>query len=357
MALDHVRDYFMVGVEQDPMTNPDVDAALFFTRWVTHFCAPVFVLLAGTGAYLYGAQGRPRAAAGPSPIGVARYLLTRGLLLIALELTVVRFGWYFNTQPGFYLAQVIWAMGWSMLALAGLVALRTPVWLIGALGVALVAGHNLFDGPNPLPAALPTWLWTVLHRPGFIALGDKTQLYVLYPLLPWIGVMAAGYALGPLLQRPAAQQRRWLLGLGLALLAGFVVLRWTNVYGDPQPWRPAGAALPTLLAFLNVEKYPPSLLFLLATLGPALLALAWLDRPPGAVGRVLATYGRVPLFYYVLHLYLLHGLALLLAADGHRYGLLGVYAVWLAVVALLYWPCRWYAAFKQGRSEPWWKYI
>jgi uncharacterized membrane protein len=346
MALDHTRDFFSNALF-DPLDLSQTTPAYFFTRWVTHFCAPVFVLLAGAGAYLYRARGRSAAE-------VARYLLIRGVLLIVLELTVIRFGWYFIDRPDFYLAQVIWALGWSMLFLAALVWL--PTGLIVGIGLVIIAGHNLFDVFNPLQAALPTWLWTVLHQPGNIGLGDRAVLYVLYPLVPWVGVMAAGYGLGAVLLRPPAARRRWLISVGLALLAGFILIRGLNHYGDPLPWRPGTTALGTLLAFFNVEKYPPSLLFLLVTLGPALLALALLDRTPGPVGRVLSTYGRVPLFYYVLHLYLLHALAAWLTANG-RFDLPGVYMVWLAVIALLYLPCRWYARFKSSRHEAVWKYI
>jgi uncharacterized membrane protein len=344
MALDHTRDFFS-GAPFDPLDLARTNPALFLTRWVTHFCAPSFVLLAGAGAYLYGAHGRSRAQ-------VARFLLVRGLLLILLEHTLVRFGWFFISQPGFYLAQVIWALGWCLLALAALVWLPLP--LIGAFGALLIAGHNLLDGLSAAQLGLPAWLWTVLHQPGPVRLGPAAELYVLYPLIPWIGVMALGYALGPLLRSPA--RRRALVVLGAGLTLAFLLLRAANVYGDPQPWRPRADPLLSLLAFVNTEKYPPSLLFLLLTLGPALIGLALLDRPPGPLGRFLITYGRVPLFFYLVHLPLIHALDLL-AGAGRGFGLPVVFAVWLLVVALLYLPCRWFAALKQRRTEWWWSLL
>jgi uncharacterized membrane protein len=346
MALDHTRDFF-ASFGFDPLDLTRTTPALFLTRWVTHFCAPVFVLLAGVGAYLYGARGRTRAQ-------VSRFLLLRGLLLIVLELTVVNFGWHFDEQPGFFLLQVIWALGWCMVALAGLVWF--PLWAIGVVGVAMIAGHNLLDGLSAASLSLPPWLWTVLHVPGNLRGPAGSAVFVLYPLVPWIGVMAAGYALGPLFLRPAPVRRRWLLGLGLALTLAFILVRLVNRYGDPQPWVPQRSPLNTLFAFINAEKYPPSLDFLLMTLGPALLALAWLDRPPGPIGWVLATYGRVPLLFYVLHIPVLHALARF-GADGQRFDLPVVYAVWAGVAAALYFPCRAYAAFKARRREWVWKYL
>jgi len=279
MALDHTRDFF-ASAPFDPLDLAATTPAYFLTRWVTHFCAPVFVLLAGLGAYLYGSRGRTCAQ-------VSRFLLLRGLLLIVLELTVVNFGWHFDEQPGFYLLQVIWALGWSMLALAGLVWL--PVWAVGAVGALMIVGHNLLDSFRSPPLGLPDWLWTILHVPGNLYVRGGAQVFVLYPLVPWIGVMALGYALGPLFLRPAPERHRWLIALGLALSLAFILLRLINRYGDPLPWEPQRTALWAVFAFLNAEKYPPSLDFLLMTLGPALLLLAWLDRAPGRIGQILIT--------------------------------------------------------------------
>jgi uncharacterized membrane protein len=280
----------------------------------------------------------------------------RGLLLIGLELTVVNWGWHFDEQPGFYLLQVIWALGWSMVALAGLVWL--PLWAVGVFGLAMIAGHNLLDGVGAATLGLPGWLWTLLHNPGGLRVAGR-EVFALYPLIPWVGVMAAGYALGPLLRRQGSERRRWLAGLGLGLSLGFVLVRLINRYGDPFPWTPQAHPLYTLFSFLNAEKYPPSLAFLLMTLGPALLVLAWLDRAPGPVGGpvggVLATYGRVPLFFYLLHLPLIHALARF-GFGGQRFDLPVVYGVWAGVVAALYLPCRYLAALKSRRQESFWKY-
>ena len=365
MALDHVRDYF-TDVRFDPADLSQTTAALFLTRWVTHFCAPAFVLLAGTAAYLAGRR-RTRGE-------LSRFLLTRGLWLVVLELTVVRWAWMFNFNytTELLFVQVIWAIGVSMLALAALVWL--PVTAIAAIGVGMIAAHNAFDGISP--QELGAWgpLWTLLHVQAPIPLGTGQVIFVAYPLVPWIGVMAAGYALGPLLLRPAPERRRLLFRLGAALTAAFVVLRALNVYGDPAPWSEQETAGRTLLSFLNTTKYPPSLLFLLMTLGPCLMVLPWLEHVRGAVASFFVTIGRVPLFYYVLHLYLIHATALAVGTlagfppsafltvwlnlpDGWGYPLPVVYLVWAGVVLALYPACRWFAGVKARRREAWLSYL
>jgi uncharacterized membrane protein len=356
MALDHVRDFFS-DARFDPTDLARATPALFLTRWVTHFCAPLFVLLAGTSAWLHGARGL-------APRELARFLLLRGLWLVALEVTVVRLGWTFNFDYSLIIGQVIWAIGWSMVALAGLVFLPVPA--VAAVGLALVAGHNLLDGVGS-----GSGIWMVLHVPGRVAITPGMTLFVAYPLLPWIGVMAAGYALGPWLARPRAERRRGLLALGLASTLAFVVLRATSLYGDPRPWTGGG-----VLAFLNTTKYPPSLQFLLMTIGPGLLLLGLADREAGPAAGLLATFGRVPLFYYVLHLYLIHALAvaatlavggpvdalfstlfMIGGPPGYGWSLGVVYAVWLGVVLALLPPCRWFADVKRRRSDPWLSYL
>jgi uncharacterized membrane protein len=370
MALDHTRDFFSNAVF-NPLDLARTWPALFFTRWVTHICAPVFVLLAGMGAFLYQAQGRTKGE-------MARFLLGRGCLLIALEFTLVHFGWFFSFEYEFLLAQVIWAIGWSMIALAGLVFL--PVWAVGLFGTVMIAGHNLFDGAAFGGASALGRLWIVLHEGGSIGLGPGRELFVLYPLAPWIGVMAAGYALGPLLLRPTGERRRTLLWLGLAMALAFVALRWSNLYGDPRPWAAQPDTLRTLMAFVNAEKYPPSLLFLLMTLGPALMLLAACDRlaETGRPVRPLLVFGRTPLFFYVAHLALIHlaAAAFSLARYGRAAGLFGtgwmfrsglpggygydlpvVYLVWVGVVVVLYPACRWFGEVKRQRSVWWLKYL
>lgn len=362
MALDHVRDFFGAGG-----TNPrDVaDAGLFLTRWITHFCAPTFVLLAGISAYLYGSRRR-------STGELSGFLITRGLWLMVIELTIVRFGWRFNLALDVVVLQVIWVIGASMVVLAGLVHL--PRWGIAVTAVLLMSGHNLLDGIPAESLESWAWLWNVLHQPGIIAVRGLA-VFPLYTLVPWVGVMAAGYVLGPIMWIEAIERRRWLLRLGIAILIGFVLLRATNLYGDPAAWSFRGDWLPTMLSFINCEKYPPSLLYLMMTLGPALILLALAESAGGRVADWITVYGRVPLFYYVTHLYLIHlaaiGYALMSVGDADfllhgfplrkdaSYGLSlpALYAVWLLVVIALFPLCRWYAALKQSRCEWWWSYL
>jgi uncharacterized membrane protein len=363
MALDHTRDFFGPGGMD---VRNVADPGLFLTRWITHFCAPLFIFLAGTSAYLYGTRDRT--------VGeVSRFLLTRGLWLIVIEATVVRLGWTFSVDLEFFVAQVIWAIGAAMVALAALVYL--PRWAIAAVALTMIGGHNLLDGIRAEQLGAAGWLWTILHQRGLLQLGADTKLYVLYPLVPWIGVMAAGYALGPVFKLDPAARRRWLLGLGALTSAGFVVLRALNVYGDPAPWVAQGNWLATLLSFLNCEKYPPSLLYLAMTLGPGLLLLAAFEHARGWLADAVTTYGRVPFFYYVLHVFVIHALAVAFAwltvgnaawlfggppiAKPANYGLSlpGVYLVWLLVILALYPACRWFASLKQRRREWWWSYL
>jgi len=354
MALDHVRDFVSV-TGFNPTDLSRVTPALFLTRWVTHFCAPTFVFLAGCGAYLGWAGGKTRPE-------LSRFLVSRGLWLVFLELTVVRFCWAFDLADNW--VGVIWAIGWSMVALAALIWL--PTWVVGVFGVAMIFGHNAFDGVHGGA------LWTVLHDQAPARIFGW-ELFVAYPLVPWIGVMAAGYALGPVLRSEPERRRRMLVALGLACIALFVVLRALNVYGDPSPWSHQRTALYTVLSFINVTKYPPSLLFLLVTLGPALLALAALDGVRVPAANPFLVFGRVPFFYYLVHLFLIHlvAVAILLPAHGLTaftvspdvhpgntgLSLPWVYKVWSAVVVALYWPCRWYAGVKARTRNPLLSYL
>lgn len=356
MALDHVRDYLSI-VEFDATDLAHTTPALFLTRWVTHYCAPVFILLAGTSAYLSRAGGKPTAV-------LSRFLFTRGLWLVILELTVVRVGWTFDLDPrhGFVL-QVIWAIGVSMMCLSALVFL--PVAAVTTIGVVMITGHNLLDGVVAEQFGTWAWGWYVLH---------EIHPPVIYPLVPWVGVMAAGYGLGAAFDLAPAHRRRVLLSLGTGLTLGFVVLRAINRYGDPSPWVAQSTLTYTALSFLNVTKYPPSLLYVLMTLGPAIALLPVLERWSGPLANAVLVFGRVPLFYYVLHLYVIHALAMALgAAMGFepaafltifmrfppQFGveLPAVYAAWVAVVAVLYWPCRWFAGLKQRRNDVWLSYL
>jgi uncharacterized membrane protein len=350
MALDHTRDFFGTsGFNPRDVAEP----ALFLTRWVTHLCAPTFIFLAGMSAFLYG-RGR-------SVAETSRFLFVRGLWLIAIEFTVVRFGWTFELD--FFreiTAGVIFVIGASMLALAALSWL--PRWAIAALALVMIAGHNLFDGIRAEQLGQGGALWHFLHQPGVVRL-DRVRLFVLYPLVPWIGVMAAGYALGPVMQREPDARQRLLFGLGAAVTLGFVLLRTANFYGDPAPWSPQATWPATVLSFVNCEKYPPSLLYLMMTLGPALMLLAAFEHARGVWARVLATFGQVPFFFYVVHIYLIHALAIAagLAATAMalsiRVGLPGIYLIWLLVLVLLYPICRWFAGLKQRGSGWWWSYL
>jgi uncharacterized membrane protein len=358
MALDHSR--MFVGSEVDLHT---ASPALYFTRWVTHFCAPVFVLLAGTAAYLHGQRlGSVRV--------LSRYLFTRGLWLAFLEITVVRLVWMLYIGPEILVLQVIWAIGVSMVVLAGLVWL--PRSAIAAFAVAVIAGHNLLDPVHAADLGAFRWLWLLVHESGRLEPFPGARWFVIYPLVPWVAVMAAGYVIGPWALLPRDVRRTRFRRVGVALIAGFVVLRAINVYGDPQPWTAAGGMLHTVLSFLDCEKYPPSLLYLAMTIGPALCALAWMDRPLGPWAARVAVYGRVPLLYYVLHLFLIHAVAIALAwpvlgvaavahpfAGGEPlgYSLAAVYALWVAVVLALYPACRWFAEVKRRSRAAWVSYL
>ena len=306
MALDHTRDFFANGG-----FNPrDVtDTALFLTRWVTHFCAPTFIFLAGISAFLYGAPGRNNQAR--STWDVSRFLVTRGLWLVLIEFTIVRLGWSFDIHFSYFVAQVIFAIGVSMVALSAIVHL--PRGAIAAIGLAMIAVHNALDGikAEQLGAAAP--LWNLLHQPGLFDIAPGVKFFVLYPLIPWIGVMAAGYALGPVFTQERAMRVQQLFTLGAAVTLGFVVLRAINLYGDPVPWAIQDNVLATVLSFINCEKYPPSLLYLGMTLGPALMLVAAFEWVRGPVADWIATFGRVPFFYYVVHIFLLHALAIVFA--------------------------------------------
>jgi uncharacterized membrane protein len=365
MALDHTRDFFGIP-GQNPTDIATTTAPLFFTRWITHFCAPVFFLLAGTGAYL-SRRRKSRAE-------LSRFLVTRGLWLIFLEVVLVRcLGYQFNFDYRVTMLLVLWALGWAMIVLALLVHL--PTGLVTAFGIAMILGHNLLDavrGPNPL--------WSILHAPGFVLNTPGHVVFTGYPLIPWVGVMAAGYGLGQVYSWEAGPRRAFLLRLGLGLCAAFLVIRGINVYGDPAPWSVQPTTLHTVLSFLNTTKYPPSLLFLLMTLGPALLFLRAVDGGVPMMLRPALVFGKVPLFYYVLHFPLIHLLAVATCLvqygsahwmfespdlgnypftppPGWGYSLPMVYLIWVSVVITMYPLCRWFAGLKQRRSDAWLGYL
>lgn len=359
MAIDHVRVYAAV-----PAGGPQ--PAIFFTRWVTHFCAPGFVFFAGTSAYLH----RPTL---PGTAALSRYLLIRGLWLVVLELVVMRFSWTFNFDIlNYNLAGVLWMIGWSMVALAGLVWL--PFTAIAALGLGIVFGHNLIDPysrdiGNAVAESPLRWVYQFLYLGGSVRIGESgPRMVILYSLLPWIGVMAAGYAFGRVLEWPEDRRRRACLAIGAVAIALFLLLRTFNVYGDPRHWSPAQP-----LSFLNTVKYPASLLFLLMTLGPLIALLALVEHARGAIARGLELFGRVPLFYYVLHIPMIHVAAIVISLvrtgtvtpwlfgnhpmeppeppPGYRWSLVLLYLVTAVCVGLLYVACRWYAERRKASNS------
>ncbi len=376
MAIDHVRVFAAV-----PAGGPG--PGIFFTRWITHFCAPAFIFLAGTSAFLYGRKHE----------GLSKFLLTRGIWLVILELTVIRFSWTFNFDYRNYsLAGVIWVIGWCMILMAALVKL--PVRVVGAIGVIIIFGHNLLDGAvGGITQGLGNDIRGVLWKVGYVAFfappvqltPNGPNLVVLYSIVPWIGVMAAGYAFGTIFTWDPARRDRFCLRLGIGAIVAFLVLRGFNLYGDPSPWsaptpQPDGSPqMPAVLSFLNTSKYPASLIFLLMTLGPTIALIPVLENAKGILGRWMTVFGKVPFFFYVLHIPLIHLIALIMskvrmgtvvpwifanhpmqngrAPVGYAWSLGLLYLVWLAVVVILYFACRWYGGVKSRSRSPWLAYL
>ena len=368
MALDHVRMYFALGTwYAEPTDLATTTPLLFFTRWITHFCAPVFVFLAGTAAFLYGVKRKEIRE-------TAWFLFTRGLWLVFVELVVVNFAWTFDITYSFRILQVIWAIGLSMVALSALVFL--PSSLIFAIGMLLVFGHNLLDSITVRGSDIQDMIWYTLHQPNSVFI-DGTLINFVYPVLPWIGLMALGYVFGTLykIDFPAQQRRRWLLSLGIAATLLFMLLRAFNGYGEPREWNTNPSPVFTVLSFLNTTKYPPSLHFLLMTMGPALVFLALIEPYRNRLPKPVIVFGRVPFFFYVLHLYLIHILAmLLLVYEGREWSeyifsarnltsgrlsdfglpLAAVYVIWIGVIVLLYPLCRLYQRYREKNPSKWW---
>jgi uncharacterized membrane protein len=399
MALDHTRDFFThLRFEPEDLTR--TWSALFFTRWITHFCAPLFFFLAGTGAFFYGFRR--------TPAELSRFLWTRGLWLILLEFTVVGTAWTFQFPFGFF--GVIWALGASMVIMAA--AVRMPVRWLGTISVLVILAHNLLDGIRPERFGSMAWLWTILHVRGFVFLPFQIPEFILFQIIPWVAVMGAGYAFGSVYLLEPGRRRKLIARLGLVLTLAFVLLRATNLYGNPPVgqggvsqgnWHIQPTIEKTVILFFDVEKYPPSLQFLLMTLGPSLLLLAWFDKlttdkfttdkrttdkqttdktasqHPKSSGLFspLIVFGRVPLFYYILHLYLIHGLAIVVALlfhqpaawllhgafflnripSGYGHNLPFIYLMWITAVVILYFPCRWFMAVKKRRKDWWLSYL
>lgn len=362
MLVDHVRETFLLHHQvPDPMVVPETEPSLFFSRLLAHLCAPVFVLLTGLSAWLHAAHhgGDVRATA-------ASFLWRRGLFLVLLEITVVNFAWTAELPPTRLYLQVIWALGLSMLALAALLWL--PRRVLVALGLTLVAGHNLLDGLHFAPDHPLHVMWAVLHDRGWISASESLQIRTSYPLLPWIGVIALGYAAGPWFdtRTDAAERSRRLLAWGVGLLAGFLLLRALDLYGD-HPWSAGDTTLATAMAMLNVTKYPPSLLFCALTLGTGLLLLRAFERSRERGWlRVLAVFGAAPMFAYILHLYVLRALYLTAVAvfgpnRGALFGVDSMFEVWVgaALLALLLYPSvRAFGRLKARRRDiVWLKYL
>lgn len=347
MALDHTRDFFQ-PINYNPTDLTQASTALFLTRFITHYCAATFVFLAGTGSFLFLSRGKTKSEA-------FRFLLSRGIWLVILELTIIHWGW----GGGLFL-QVIWAIGISMIILAFLIYLPKPVILL--FGLILIFGHDLFDSVNPA-SFTPNGqiLWDFLHVQTNVTLWGN-GVFILYPLIPWVGVMATGYCFGELFTIDAATRKKWLVILGSSALVLFVLIRFFNFYGDPFLWREQGSLHRTILSFINVSKYPPSLDYLLITLGPGMLLLAYLEDKSNSLTGIFVVFGRVPLFYYILHLYLLHLLAILtgmITGQGANltFTLPYVYLVWLLAVTLLYFPSRWFMQYKKTHKQWWLSYL
>jgi uncharacterized membrane protein len=367
MALDHVRDYFHADAFLfNPTDLNKTSVLVFFTRWITHFCAPVFVFLAGTSAFLVGNRK------GKSEL--TSFLLKRGFWLIVLEFTIINFSWFFNIHFSLIALTVIWALGIGMIALAG--AIHLPFKFILVLGIILVAGHNLLDSIHVPGNDAEAIGWSLLHELKAFPL-PSFFLFVGYPIVPWTGIMLLGYCFGSLYLPSVNRElrRKTLLYLGFSGITAFIIIRMVNVYGDPAPWSVQENPAFTLLSFINVTKYPPSLLYALVTLGPAMIFLAVSEKYTGKVAQGIVVLGRVPMFYYVVHIYAIHIIALIAALStgyhlsdmifntwitdspnlkGYGFNLGVVYLVWIGLVAALYPLCRWYDSYKLRHRDQWW---
>lgn len=367
MTLDHVRDYFhRDAFLYDPTNLEQTSVPIFFTRWITHFCAPIFMLLAGVGAHLYGAKRDKKS--------LSVFLLTRGLWLIIAEVLIVTLGWTFNPAYPVLILQVIWAFGVSMIVLAALIHL--PLNAILIIGIVLAGAHNLLDGVKMPGNDAASIFWAFLHEQRFFS-GERFSFFTGYPLIPWIGLIAIGYWFGSLYRSNVdpARRKKILLAVGLGAVALFIIVRLINVYGDPRPWAVQRNGVFTLLSFINVTKYPPSLLYSLITIGPALIFLALTENTSNAFTRFTAVFGRVPMFFYLVHIYFIHGLAIfgaLLAGyqasdmvvstwisaepglRGYGYSLTVVYIIWIATILILYPLCKWFDRYKRSHPEQAW---
>lgn len=369
MALDHVRDYFNAdNFLFDPTDLTHTNGALFFTRWITDFCAPVFMFLAGTSAFLVGERKTKKE--------LCLFLLKRGLWLMLLETVIINFAWSFNPAYPLFRLQVIWALGLCMVIMSVLIYLPPKIILV--IGLLILFGHNLLDNIHATGTTIGDFLWGEFHeRKRFPFAGHMVATG--YPILPWLSVMALGYCFGQFYRKgvDAAVRKKYLLIIGSTATVLFLLIRGINEYGDMVPWSVQNSFVLTVCSFLNVTKYPPSLLYTLMTMGPAIIVLAFLEKPLNRVGNIIIRFGRVPLFFYILHLYLIHLLAVgavvlsgrpwtdmislmsMNAKDspwlkGYGFSLAGTYLVWLLVILLLYPLCKWFDKYKINHKEKWW---
>jgi uncharacterized membrane protein len=364
MALDHTRDYFHASAYIfDPADPTQTSLPIFFTRWITHFCAPAFSFLAGLSAFMVGRR--------KSIAELSGFLLKRGLWLIFIELTVVNFAWYFDIHFHTFGLLVIWSLGISMIVLAALVHL--PQKFILLFSCMMIFGHDLLDNIH-FPGNL---LWEIIHELSFFKLPGNVQLLVGYPVVPWMAVMALGYYFGSFYDKSfdSIKRKKLFNIIGLSAIILFIILRWTNLYGDPLNWKHYDTITKELISFLNPNKYPPSLLYLLMTLGATFLFLANSENLKGRIVNFFSTFGRVPFFYYILHLYLIHIVAMVFAEfsgfgwqklvlpswitfvpdmKGYGFSLWVVYLVWIAIIVLLYPLCKKFDRYKLNHKEKWW---
>jgi len=363
MALDHIRDYTSY-YHFSPEDLSQTTIPLFITRWVTHFCAPVFMFVAGVGTGLGQINGKSKKQ-------LSHFLWTRGLWLVFLEFTVIKLGWEFNFMDTSFSLIVIWALGICMIVLAALIYIPKKWLLIG--GLVMVFGHNLLDTIQVESLGYFSFLWKILHVDSSFEVGPFL-IRTKYPLIPWIGVMTLGYVFAGFYGMEAKQRQQKMVWLGLAVTMSFFVIRGINSYGDMEPWSQQSTLGMTIVSFLNVTKYPPSLSYLLMTLGPSIILLVVFERIGGWLSKFLIVFGRVPMFYYVLHIYLIHLFALMLGAyqgfslsqiavkftllpENYGFGLVVTYSVWVLVIAMLYPLCKWYIKFKKGKKHPFYSYI
>jgi len=372
MALDHTRDFFHITAwTDDPLNLQTTTPLLFLTRWITHFCAPVFVFLAGSSIYFQALR--------KSKKQLSLFLLSRGLWLVLIEVVIINFAFSFDISYGFIGLQTIWSIGISMIVMAAVIWLPFP--LILALGSLIVLGHNSLDFYEAKHTGQYDFFYSLLHRQQGFPIDEQRQLVILYPFLSWAGLMVMGFCFGKLfLHYEGAARRKMLLWLGFGVIALFIVIRVIDFYGDPGRWQQQSSLLYTLFDFIDVQKYPPSLLYMCMTIGPAILFLAATEGAANRLSKFITVYGRVPFFYYILHFFLIHilsGIFFLASGNtmadalkaagkfqlplfiipGKGYDLWVVYIVWLAVIFLLYPVCNWFSKYKQTHKQWWLSYL